>query len=360
MRGNVTAAATARGGSRAAVETLADRLMVTSRTRHAHRRITTGKKGELFPHDPPRVRCPVAESSLWREGRRGDPHDRRDTMATVRSISDKQLDANRRNARQSTGPTSEAGKHTSRLNAVTHGLLADEVVITAGAYQEDPAAFAQLLEALREQYTPEGVAEDLEVQTIARHYWRKLRAVRYEHGAIRTRTGDLREREALSLDRDFESDLSLGFDLERKARGIQYLIDCLDETKEEVVNGTLKREAHEWLEKYFPGEFAPPDEAQAGEQTAAGLAVSQDYGRQLVAMIDEQLGRLAVLREEVAAVEALNLDSKILAAALPASAAVDKLNRYETSNDRALDRALRRLEGMQARRRQLGGAPAEP
>jgi hypothetical protein len=38
---------------------------------------------------------------------------------------------------------------------------------------------------------------------------------------------------------------------------------------------------------------------------------------------------------------------------------VDKLIRYETSNDRALDRALKRLESMQARRRKQGGTPAE-
>ena len=99
-------------------------------------------------------------------------------MATVRSISEKKLDANRRNARQSTGPKTAAGKHASRLNAVTHGLLAEAVVITAGAYQEDPEAFAQLLEVLREQFAPQGVAEDLEVQEIAHYYWRKMRAVR--------------------------------------------------------------------------------------------------------------------------------------------------------------------------------------
>jgi hypothetical protein len=116
-------------------------------------------------------------------------------MTTVRSISEKQLEANRRNARQSTRPKTDAGKDASRLNAVTHGLLANAVVITAGDYQEDAQAFAQLLEGLCEQFTPVGVAEDLEVQTIALCYWRKNRAVRYEHGAIRRRTVDLRERE---------------------------------------------------------------------------------------------------------------------------------------------------------------------
>lgn len=75
-------------------------------------------------------------------------------MSTIRPISEKQLEANRRNASQSTGPKTEAGKQASRLNAVTHGLLAKTAVITMGDYQEDEQEFAQLLEDLREQFTP--------------------------------------------------------------------------------------------------------------------------------------------------------------------------------------------------------------
>lgn len=71
-------------------------------------------------------------------------------MGTVRPISERKIEANRRNARQSTGPKTEAGKQASRLNAVTHGLLAKAVVITAGDYQEDAQEFARLLDALRE------------------------------------------------------------------------------------------------------------------------------------------------------------------------------------------------------------------
>jgi hypothetical protein len=73
--------------------------------------------------------------------------------------------------------------------------------------------------------------------------------------------------------------------------------------------------------------------------------------------VDEQLRRLSRLRKQVAATEELNLDSKLRAAALPGRGAVDKLIRYETSNDRELDRALKRLERMQERRRATGGTP---
>ncbi len=290
---------------------------------------------------------------------RGAVHDTRCNMATVRPISEKKIEANRRNARQSTGPKTDAGKHASRLNAVTHGLLANAVAITAGDYQEDEQEFAQLLEELREQFTPVAVAEDLEVQKIALCYWRKMRAVRYEHGAIRKRTGDLREREEVSRELSFASDLHCGSNLERSSRGIQYLIDYLEYVKQEVLDGTVSGESQEWLEQKFPDEFAPPDETEGAEETVAGPAASKDYRRQMVDQIDEKLRRLSPLREKVAEIEELNLESKIRAAALPGPGVVDKLIRYETSNDRALDRAFNRLEGMQARRRKQGGAPAD-
>src|SRR3954453_2847655 len=52
----------------------------------------------------------------------------------------KQIEANRRNARRSTGPTTDEGKLRSRRNAVRHGLTA-ETVIGALENAEDYKAF---------------------------------------------------------------------------------------------------------------------------------------------------------------------------------------------------------------------------
>ena len=52
----------------------------------------------------------------------------------------RQIEANRRNARLSTGPVTEESKRRSRQNALRHGLTA-ETVIDALEDAEDYAAF---------------------------------------------------------------------------------------------------------------------------------------------------------------------------------------------------------------------------
>jgi hypothetical protein len=54
------------------------------------------------------------------------------SLARKRPASERKIQANRRNALRSTGPKTERGKRTVARNAIKHGILAREVVITAG------------------------------------------------------------------------------------------------------------------------------------------------------------------------------------------------------------------------------------
>ena len=66
------------------------------------------------------------------------------------TISAARLNANRRNARRSTGPITESGKHRSRLNARTHGLRAESDAVApdeAEAVADRSAAWAPALPA---------------------------------------------------------------------------------------------------------------------------------------------------------------------------------------------------------------------
>jgi hypothetical protein len=64
--------------------------------------------------------------------------------------SDKQVRANRANAKRSTGPQSGYGKSIARMNAYKHGLTAETIIIG----DEDPKAFEALRAQLLEEYNP--------------------------------------------------------------------------------------------------------------------------------------------------------------------------------------------------------------
>ena len=100
-------------------------------------------------------------------------------------ISKKQLLANRRNARKSTGPKGGPKRSPATRKLITQGLLAKEVVITCGDGAERKSAFNALLAALCDELKPQGLVEEILVERIATSYWRMRRALRYEMGAIR-------------------------------------------------------------------------------------------------------------------------------------------------------------------------------
>jgi hypothetical protein len=90
----------------------------------------------------------------------------------------RQIEANRRNARLSTGPTTEEGKSRSRRNAVRHGLTA-ETVINALEDAEDYAAFEMAVTA---DYDGQSAVERELVLRLASLLWRLRRATAIESG----------------------------------------------------------------------------------------------------------------------------------------------------------------------------------
>jgi hypothetical protein len=92
-----------------------------------------------------------------------------------RPASERRIQANRRNALRSTGPKTERGKRTVAGNAIKHGILAREVVITAGDGKESSEEFHDLVGQVCDYYEPIGVIEESLVQTIATCWWRKAR-----------------------------------------------------------------------------------------------------------------------------------------------------------------------------------------
>src|SRR5947208_8363611 len=90
----------------------------------------------------------------------------------------KQIEANRRNARRSTGPTTDEGKLRSRRNAIRHGLTA-ETVIGALEDAEDYKAFEAAVIA---DYDAQSVVERELVLRLTSLLWRIRRATTMETG----------------------------------------------------------------------------------------------------------------------------------------------------------------------------------
>ncbi|MGC2081647.1 MAG: hypothetical protein WA728_37630, partial [Xanthobacteraceae bacterium] len=90
----------------------------------------------------------------------------------------KQIEANRRNSLKSTGPKTEAGKQTSRCNAVRHGLTAETVI---GAL-EDALDYKAFELAIAADYDAQSAVERELVLRLASLLWRLRRATTIETG----------------------------------------------------------------------------------------------------------------------------------------------------------------------------------
>jgi len=83
----------------------------------------------------------------------------------------RQIEANRRNAARSTGPSSPEGRAASSANALRHGILSNRFI----ADHENYEVFTRLLTDLVAEYEPETALESLLVERLAMLFWRERR-----------------------------------------------------------------------------------------------------------------------------------------------------------------------------------------
>lgn len=86
-------------------------------------------------------------------------------------ITEKQLDANRRNAQKSTGPKTLEGKAVVRLNALRYGLRARSILLPG----ENPEEYHQLCADLESGWQPQNRTEQLLVEQMAVAQWKLAR-----------------------------------------------------------------------------------------------------------------------------------------------------------------------------------------
>lgn len=97
--------------------------------------------------------------------------------------SQKQIAANRANAKRSTGPRTELGKAGSRRNACKHGLTAATIVIDG----EEPDQFDMLRADLEAEFEPRAGMERELVERLAGLMWRLRRIPAFEAALLENR-----------------------------------------------------------------------------------------------------------------------------------------------------------------------------
>ena len=107
----------------------------------------------------------------------------------------KQIEANRRNAQQSTGPRTTEGKAVSRYNALGGGIYADRETVLP---HEDPEALTALAAEYYEQFQPSSPEQRCLVDCLVNGEW-LLRRFRRIEAEVMTRAGADSENERFAL-----------------------------------------------------------------------------------------------------------------------------------------------------------------
>ena len=293
-------------------------------------------------------------------------------------VSERKRQANRSNAKRSTGPKDT---RRTRYNAQKHGLLSQAAIIQTGDAKEDPRELESLLEALREDLEPEGRLEEILVDRIASCVWRLRRAQRAEVGEIR-RGADSAEMDAMIATADLY-DLALQGGkmslvpgggggsyggLIRTTLGIARIRKALKEMKGVVEEqGFLTEEALAVVADMCgvrEGSLAftlsgvssiARDDLQEKDDeepsTRRDDLSPEKCQKILLDLIDTETARLKNEAELVTEKEQLEWDAAVLARHLPSDEVLGKILRYETAIDRQMYRALKELRELQAARR---------
>ena len=206
-------------------------------------------------------------------------------MATKRQIA-----ANRRNARRSTGPKSAAGKAASSVNALRHGLTAARAVVLP---DEDGEAYERLRQGVLADLDPAGALQEALAQRIVVLLWRLDRAARLEaelfiHGRLAVHRKEVsasavRESAAAGLaallgqadaarrEARFEAKRAIDADIRAQAPSAQVLVERQESAKafDRLARheGTLQRALNRTLED-FRGLRREAKAASAGAASA--------------------------------------------------------------------------------------------
>ena len=132
-----------------------------------------------------RIAIPDRSSSTNGNGHGNGQHHAHDgngrTGTSKKQPSTARVEANRRNARRSTGPRTDAGKRRSSMNAVKHGVCSSSPLLP----NECPGTYQTFCEEVREDLRPRTAVERVLVEQITATIWRLRRVGDVERAVLR-------------------------------------------------------------------------------------------------------------------------------------------------------------------------------
>jgi hypothetical protein len=251
-------------------------------------------------------------------------------MKCHRTVTEKTIEANRSNAKRSTGPKTDRGKLAVRFNAVTLGLFAKHVVIPICDGHGGEREFRRLLDDLQQEFQPLGIFEEWLVVKIAESMWRLRRATRSEKGCVRkTAFGDVSSPENDRL-----------MDIFAQQVGV------LTEAEEEIrTTGTLSQRVYA---EVLP--LVEEDRRYSAQVEEGDKPTDVKLDTRFLSCVENRKEFLEGLVDAHARLSDQKYDDHLAYHSLPPGEVMDKVLRYESTVQKQLDWALQRLLECQQRR----------
>jgi len=279
-----------------------------------------------------------------------------------KTMSLKQIAANRANAQKSTGPRTPEGRATSKLNALKHGILSREVLVGGLHAKEKRREFEKLQQQFHEDWQPVGVTEAMLVDQMVTAHWRRRRALLAEAGEIALSVdGEQWKRESRSLKLttlmwDLEGDPTAA--MRNSALGNRLMENQLREVRKAVETEGELTEATLQEVKYHGEPYSLTEKLRGwrleAQQNPEGLALDELRVKQkerLIAKLNHEISLIHWRKDHCEEREAEEEKARQAAARLPAVEVLEKIQRYETKLERQIFRAMAQLERLQRMRR---------
>jgi hypothetical protein len=258
-------------------------------------------------------------------------------MRCAKTVTPIKIEANRKNAKHSTGPRTERGKSISKFNAVTLGLFAKHIAIPICDGYKPEREFKSLLDELHGEFQPVGLYEEWLVVKIAECMWRLRRATRCESGAVR---------EATIWDRHDDNNQFM--------EGLANDLCVLGEAERQLRNfGTLSRKTYSEVMPLVEEEKRKRIQSEKGDEPA-GTEIDHEL---FLSCITDRKRSLDSMYESLCRIDEKRSEARSDYDALLPEGDMERILRYEERMHRQMDWAVQRLLESQGRRKTLHPAP---